>query len=240
VRSILRSVLATASLISLMFMTSTARQSAGPSESEDEQWKEYKAAVLDSATYEPDKLHPLFPLRYDRSTRIATVVTLTNYYYDEGPQTLSRDLWVTSVPEVQNKCRDFHHDLALRLRQLLGLQPETQIVWFVTMHVGITDIFRPTTDPSTTSACLCGGELTPFEGGSRFEETDRRKIDYTCRSFRTGFMTITRCGSPSRCFFPTRCFHSTIGAIAILGPGLGIRTIGTRMRGRSTMERLNT
>src|SRR5262245_3121394 len=62
-------------------------------------WKRYNAAVLDSAVYRHENLRPLRPLKFNPETLTITVVTLTNYDYPMGEQSLSRAVWVTAVPE---------------------------------------------------------------------------------------------------------------------------------------------
>ena len=137
-------------------------------------WKRYNAAVLDSAIYRHENLRPLRPLKFNPETLTITVVTLTNYDYPMGEQSLSRAVWVTAVPEVQEKCRKFSDpDLALRLRQLIGLQPDAKFQYFVTMTVRSSDVFRPTADPTTTTEWPCSdstqatcGEFFPDWAGS--------------------------------------------------------------------------
>ena len=119
-------------------------------------WKHYNFTVSDAAVYRHENLRPLFPLKFDPATLTTTVVTLTTYDYQLGQQTLSRAVWVTAVPEVQQKCTRFQEpDLEMRLRELLGLQPDAKIKNFVTMTVMSADIFRPTTDPTTTTQWPC-------------------------------------------------------------------------------------
>ena len=119
-------------------------------------WKRYNFTVADSAVYRHENLRRLHPLKFDPQTLTTTVVTLTNYAYPVGVQTLSRAVWVTAVPEVQEKCSKFSdQDLALRLRQLIGLQPDAKFQYFVTMTVRSSDIFRPATDPTTTTESPC-------------------------------------------------------------------------------------
>ena len=132
-------------------------------------WKTYNASVVDSAVYRHENLRQLRPLKFDPKTLITTVATLTGYDYPMGQQSLSRAVWVTGVPEVQEKCRKFTDpDLALRLRQLIGLQPNAKFQYFVTMTVRSSDIFRPATDPTTTTEWPCSdsaqaacGEIFP-------------------------------------------------------------------------------
>ena len=119
-------------------------------------WRLYNATVADSAVYRHENLRRLHPLKFDPQTFTTTVVTLTNYAYPAGVQTLSRAVWVTAVPEVREKCSKFSdQDLALRLRQLVGLQPDAKFQYFVTMTVRASDIFRPATDPTTTTEWPC-------------------------------------------------------------------------------------
>ena len=141
-------------LLLLLVLSSAGLTQSG--ESTDELWKLYDQAVVDAAVYKHDNLRPLFPLKFDESTMTATVVTLTNYKYPGGQQSLTRYVWVTAVPEVQQKCRKFSDtDLPLRLRELLGLQPSASIGSFVTMTVRASDIFRPAPNPITTTESLC-------------------------------------------------------------------------------------
>ncbi|HEY6968919.1 MAG TPA: hypothetical protein VJA94_06935 [Candidatus Angelobacter sp.] len=140
------------SLIVLVFPASAAVWDDPSSEL----WKRYNVTVADSAVYRHENLRRLHPLKFDPQTFTTTVVTLTNYAYPAGVQTLSRAVWVTAVPEVQEKCTKFPDaDLAMRLRQLVGLQPDAKFQYFVTMTVRSSDIFRPATDPTTTIEWPC-------------------------------------------------------------------------------------
>ena len=119
-------------------------------------WKRYNFAVSDSAIYRHENLRRLHPLKFDPQTLTTTVVTLTNYDYPSGVQSLSRAVWVTAVPEVQEKCSKFSDpDLGLRLRQLIGLQPDAKFQYFATKTVRSSDIFRPATDPTSTTEWPC-------------------------------------------------------------------------------------
>ena len=148
-----------ASLLLLVFPASAFQTgSADP-------WQHYNDTVADSAVYRHENLRKLFPLKFDPATMTVTVATLTNYNYPEGQQSITRDVWVTAVPEVQQKCQAYTGpDLALRLRQLLGLQPDAQFQYFVTMTVRSSDIFRPATNPITTTEWPCGDPQDPTCG----------------------------------------------------------------------------
>jgi hypothetical protein len=119
----------------------------------------YNAAIYDSSVYKFSNLRPLRPLKFDPATRTASVVALTNFDYKPGDTTLPAEiyLWVTGVPEVQDRCRGFSGDVRLRLLQLLGLHPGRQVKHFVLMTVKEGDIVRPTAadDPTTTLPCSC-------------------------------------------------------------------------------------
>src|SRR5438045_384610 len=117
------------SLLLLLVLTSAAAlKETTSSESLEDLWVRYNAAVVDSATYRHENLRRLFPLRYDPATMTTKVVTLTGYDYKIEQQTLSRYIWVTEVPEVRDKCQKFaSDDLELSLRELLGLQPDAKL-----------------------------------------------------------------------------------------------------------------
>jgi hypothetical protein len=128
-------------------------------------WQHYNETVRDSAVYRHENLRPLFPLKFDSLALTTTVATLTGYDYQLGQQSLSRAVWVTAAPEVQQKCRKFTEpDLAMRLRQLLGLQPDAKFQYFVTMTVSASDVFRPATDPTTTTQWPCSDSKDPACG----------------------------------------------------------------------------
>jgi hypothetical protein len=158
------------SLLLLLVLASAALKETPSSESVQDLWTRYNAAVVDSAVYRHENLRRLYPLKYYGTTTATNVVTLTGYDYPLGQQTLSRYIWVTPVPEVQQKCQQFGSDeLELSLRELLGLQPDAKIGNFVAMSVRAGDLFRPSPNPVTTSESLCSnpdsdttcGELFP-------------------------------------------------------------------------------
>jgi hypothetical protein len=129
----------------------------------------YNASIYDSSVYKFSNLRPLKPLKFDAS-KLVSVVTLTSFDYQLGQTTLPVYVWVTEVPEVHDTCQGFSGDLALRLRQLLGLHPGSQFTSFVVMTVKAGDIFRPTAnpDPTTTLPCACP---IPANCGEAFPDT---------------------------------------------------------------------
>jgi hypothetical protein len=151
--------------VTLVLLVFPASATVRDDQAGGDQWQRYNETVLDSAVYRHENLRPLYPLKFDSLALTTTVATLTTYDYKLGQQPLSRAVWVTAVPEVQQKCRKFTEpDLAMRLRQLLGLQPDAKIQYFVTMTVSTSDIFRPTTDPTTATQWPCSDSKDPTCG----------------------------------------------------------------------------
>lgn len=131
----------------------------------------YNAALVDSAVYRFSNLRPLKPLKFDPATRTVRVVQLTNFRrYTAGDNKLGKSVWVTAVPEVRERCQGFSADLEMRLRQLLGLPPDQEIIHFVVMDVRQGDIFRPAADPDPTTTLPCACPVTA-ECGRSFPET---------------------------------------------------------------------
>lgn len=87
----------------------------------------------------------------DSRNRALLVATWTNYDgYDQKigkSMRLSREVWVTAVPEVKKFCQQIRGDKNLRLEQLLGLPPNAGKTKFVEMWVKPADLFRPSADP---------------------------------------------------------------------------------------------
>ena len=122
----------------------------------------YNNAIYDASVYKFSNLRPLKKLEFDAQSHTARVVTLTSFPYTTGvTKPLAVDVWVTAVPEVQTTCQQFTGDVALRLRQLLGLPPAQKFTHFVVITVKQGDVFRPTVnpDPTTTLPCDCSVEV---------------------------------------------------------------------------------
>lgn len=127
----------------------------------------YNAAIYDAAVYKPANLRGLKPLKFDPVTKEVTVVTLTDHDYCKGKDTLPVYVWVTQVPEVQQICQNFSGNLALSLRQLLGLLPNNKLDNFVVMTVTEGHIFRPATNPDPKTTLPCGAPV-PANCGQKF------------------------------------------------------------------------
>ena len=118
----------------------------------------YNKAIVDAAVLEQSEVSDrLTPIKEPR----ATVVTWTGYQgYKIGQNTLAKDIFVTVVPEVKQKCENYPaNNLTLRLEQLIGLPPNSRKTQFVEMSVNASDIVRPCANPDiTTTTC---GESVP-------------------------------------------------------------------------------
>ena len=85
-------------------------------------------------------------------------------YYKNDPNTGfyntgNYPIWVTTAPELQQRCQDEQfgkkEGLDLRLKQLLGLPPNTEKYFFVEFWVRPQDLFRPCPDSEITDS-ECG------------------------------------------------------------------------------------
>ena len=127
----------------------------------------YKAAVADAATADTSEIsknltaitdaNPSLIWRGENDSRQVLMVTWTSYtgYNDKVGQTitLSREVWVTAAPQVQEFCafwKVMPWDLDLRLEELLGLPPNSGKTTFVQFWVSPNDLFRPSPDPEIT------------------------------------------------------------------------------------------
>jgi hypothetical protein len=142
----------------------------------------YRAAVVDAAVAEPSEISRnlvaivpsnerlVWKNRNDSLNTRLLVVTWTNYNGYDGkvgqPIAVSREIWVTTVPEVKNFCKQHKVQGALRLEQLLGLPPNNGKTKFVEMWVWPADLYRPSADPEISD---CEAE-TDFRTPNKFIE----------------------------------------------------------------------
>jgi hypothetical protein len=124
---------------------------------------QYQQAVADAAQADwsevVDNLLAVAPqtpgLQWDTSgtTRVLAVTWTGWTGYDAlagTTTTLSRDVWITLVPEAKHfatVCGLQGAALTLRLEQLIGLPPGNGATRFVEMWVDPEDLFRPSADP---------------------------------------------------------------------------------------------
>lgn len=94
------------------------------------------------------------------NARYIKVVSLTPWegYKNAIGKTLTTDrsVWVTTYAEMIRKCASSctESDFDLRMKQLLGLHPNTTITYAVEMSVPLENLFRPCYSPEThTKAC---------------------------------------------------------------------------------------
>ncbi|MDY7014079.1 MAG: hypothetical protein SVX43_10880, partial [Cyanobacteriota bacterium] len=147
--------------------------SAPLSASEEEDWRSlfemqlqrsYQRAIQDADDAQRSEIsNTLWPITPDNPNLRwrevngqpqVLVVTWTSWngYRDRVGQTmqLSREVWVTAVPELQQFAAQLNFDpesLTLRLEQYLGLPPHNGKTQFVQMWVDPQDLFRPCPDP---------------------------------------------------------------------------------------------
>lgn len=134
----------------------------------------------------------------DAQNSLLLVVTWTDYagYDDKLGQSIafSRDIWVTTVPEVKNICKKLKGNKILRLEQLLGLPPNDGKTKFVEMWVKPGDLFRPSADPEISD---CEAE-TDFRISNKFVNVSDDYIkwfnDLKMKSYGTNGYPWTRLG----------------------------------------------
>ena len=130
--------------------------------------KAYHSAVVDAEQADPSEISKnlvaivpsnpklVWKNKGDEQHAMILVVTWTNYngYDDKIGQSLplSREVWVTTVPEVKSFCKELKENKSLRLEQLLGLPPNAGKTKFVEMWVRPADLFRPSADPEVTDS----------------------------------------------------------------------------------------
>ena len=117
----------------------------------------YDASIYQAAVFRPENLRPLKPALPDANGKVlVTTLTDSKHAWSTGPQTLPFSPWVSVVPEVKDKCRAYEgRDLAMFLRQIIGLQPDQDVAQFITMQVDASDMFRPTPDPRIDTVYPC-------------------------------------------------------------------------------------
>jgi hypothetical protein len=120
----------------------------------------YAASIYQAAVYRPEHARPVTVLPKGGT---ALVSTWTRYDYKVGETVLGKDLWVTVVPEVQERCRKYPaSERVLRLQQLLGLPPvgpDQAYDRFAVMTVKVDDLFRPCTNPDPSDSGPCTESL---------------------------------------------------------------------------------
>jgi hypothetical protein len=138
-------------------------------------WSAYERAVFDSSVYQRWNVHPLRPLTPDEHGNVL-VATLTTRDGQPG-ETITAGrygMWVTGVPEVQTICRGFKGDVAMQLRELLGLPPDAETPRFLILTVAAADLFRPAPDDSISTRYPCKSvpeAPLPADCGNSFPDT---------------------------------------------------------------------
>ncbi|MCB1160405.1 MAG: hypothetical protein H7A25_15225 [Leptospiraceae bacterium] len=125
--------------------------------------QKYQAAILDAKDAEAseisDKLIAIKKENKSLQWKNNRVLTLTWTNWD-GYDTqigkemeLSRETWVTTVPELKEFCNQQKpKNVSLRLEQLLGLPANNGKTKFIEMYVRAEDLFRPSADPEVNDS----------------------------------------------------------------------------------------
>lgn len=138
-------------------------------------WNIYERAIYDSSVYQRWNVRQLRPLTPDANGQVI-VATATSRDGNPG-DTIDvpvYGIWVTGVPEVQTICRNFHGDVTMQVRQLLGLPPDADAPRVLVLKVNKDDVFRPSPDAdiSTTYPCQYTPDNTlPLDCGNAFPST---------------------------------------------------------------------
>jgi len=138
-------------------------------------WNAYERAVVDSSVYQRWNVRPLRPLTPDEHGQVlVAMVTSKDGKVGDTIAAGTYGMWVTGVPEVQTICRGFHGDVAMQLRQLLGLPPDADTPRVLVLKVNVSDLFRPSPDDSTNARFPCKSQpdnTLPADCGNAFPST---------------------------------------------------------------------
>jgi hypothetical protein len=178
-----------AALFTVFLISSCIHQP--PVLSPEELTSDYRSAILDAKVAEPNEIsrvltaitadNPDLVWQGTPGTSRVLVVTWTDFegYKEKIGQSIETPVlcWVTIVPELQAFCqkqKPAPKALTLRLKQLLGLPPESNKSLFVEMWVDPRDLFRPSPDPEITDH---EAELD-FPGSDRFVKVSIAHIQW--------------------------------------------------------------
>lgn len=122
--------------------------------------KEYDKAVIRSQNPIPNDIYTNLTAINDLNTKLdrdslgrIKVVTWTSWtgYQQKLQDTmrLTRKIWVTVAPQMQDACSSLKrsYNKTMRIRQWLGMPPDTDYTHFVEMYVYPDNLFRPCPDP---------------------------------------------------------------------------------------------
>ena len=138
----------------------------------------FERSIYQAAVFRPENLRELKPVVADANGEVL-VTTVKPSPWNLGATQLGGAVWISLVPEVKDRCKTFPPDvLAMRLRQILGLQPTQTVTHFITMKVRAVDLFRPTPDPRTDTIYPCLDPVKKtgcnvFPVGANDEEKER-------------------------------------------------------------------
>lgn len=139
-----------------LLLTLSACATSMPSTSTSTVPPAFDASIYQAAVFRPENLRPLKPVVPDGNGNVTVTTVKGPGQWNLGPLTTRGAIWISLVPEVQDKCRAYHGaDLAMYLRQIIGLQPAQPVEQFITMSVRPEQLYRPTPDPRTDTIYPC-------------------------------------------------------------------------------------
>jgi hypothetical protein len=194
-------------LVSHLFTACAAQQ---PAIDQTSLKQRYQDAVIDASIAEPSEISKNLVAIVPSNTRLfwknqndslntrILVVTWTNYNGYDGkigqPVSVSKEIWVTTVPEVKNFSRNLKQNHSLRLEQLLGLPPNNGKTKFVEMWVRPADMYRPSADPEITDSEAETGFRSPNRFIKVSEEFRKWYNDLKSQSYGENGYPWTRLG----------------------------------------------
>jgi hypothetical protein len=132
----------------------------------------FQQSLLATSIYTPQAQHILKPLPVDGQGDVS-VATATGNVEDVGGQLIPKfiqnnqltgDVWISAGTELKDRVGVWTgtpDGLKLRVREILGLRPESNDDYVVTMTVKGADAFRPTPNPDTSTKWSTGDAPLP-------------------------------------------------------------------------------
>jgi hypothetical protein len=118
-------------------------------------WVDYAKAIVDSRKFSrsvDEYKQELEPLEFNDQNQSQLLLHWAEKVWPvgSGHQIESDEIWACPLLEVKEKLRGFEGDAVLRLKQLLGLPPNSKRKWFCVFKATKGCVFRPSFDPNPT------------------------------------------------------------------------------------------
>jgi hypothetical protein len=179
-------------------------------------WADYQKAIVNAMSPEPSKIYgglvPIVNYNYNLNWKtingenyilVATwkgdasrFIPYVDSPYYTTPSTDGSEIWITTSPELLNRFEVSDGvDTNMRLKQMLGLPPNSVYNYFVEFWVRPEDLFRPCADneitdgtcgltfpantPTSYQAWVNGNRISRYYQGSLFEKYPWTQLGYT-------------------------------------------------------------